>query len=749
MQRFKLIKVFGFLLMTLVSVVGFTANASAQPCDSVCDGAADGTSCFCADVSPAAGGQCRSGTCHARGIYVLETASIGGLPPLLGMFGCTDSYRQCTQPCADIDGGDCNNHTGFIQTEDAKTSGSASHDLTPEARAVAACAEFVAGGWSPWKLLDCVLKGVGTVYRWRGDWGAAQSCPDFAPTTDPGSKTVAVLTHGHPSYEKVRTHSCKYCRCQVDCTEQISNIYWTTGVNGVHLFDKRGVQTISIPSLDIGGLPSTSCESRLARPGGPFTGVDYTTRLENIYESTCQSYCQSSALNACQGLVSPTSVPDGAAWGWCSNSQVSAAKENFKGSPQPSTHTKCLTEPEIPNGPDDDSAEWKWGCGFDGDPWNYSIDGAVYDCEQPSGSHVGWQCSDENVTELDDGRADTTSENLAQGTDEKECLGYRCDGSEQCEDGSACGDCATACSCLEVCDDGFDNDRNGDTDCDDAACSANCGCTDPNADNHDDTKLYDDGSCTYPESDCGDGDDNDGDGDTDCDDSDCSADPACMEMGQCDDGVDNDGDGDIDCDDSDCAGEPECMEMGQCDDGVDNDGDGDIDCDDSDCSTDLNCSESGQCDDGIDNDGDGRIDCADDDCSEEPTCMEMGQCDDGIDNDGDGAIDCDDGDCVGDPACMNMGTPDAEPPVDTGPGPDPDAGVPDAEPPVDTGMPDAGTPCVFGDYRCALERSNTAMDRCAPIGGILGWVPIGYDCSSFPGNVCQDNGSSPFGAYCM
>ena len=61
---------------------------------------------------------------------------------------------------------------------------------------------------------------------------------------------------------------------------------------------------------------------------------------------------------------------------------------------------------------------------------------------------------------------------------------------------------------------------------------------------------------------CDDGLDNDGDGDIDCDDSDCSGDPACMEMGHCDDGLDNDGDGDTDCDDSDCAGDPACMDMG-------------------------------------------------------------------------------------------------------------------------------------------------------------------------------------------
>jgi YVTN family beta-propeller protein len=60
---------------------------------------------------------------------------------------------------------------------------------------------------------------------------------------------------------------------------------------------------------------------------------------------------------------------------------------------------------------------------------------------------------------------------------------------------------------------------------------------------------------------CDDGVDNDGDGDVDCADSDCAGDPACPEPEICDDGVDNDGDGDVDCDDSDCDGDPACEEV--------------------------------------------------------------------------------------------------------------------------------------------------------------------------------------------
>ncbi|MEQ1564501.1 MAG: M4 family metallopeptidase [Myxococcota bacterium] len=68
------------------------------------------------------------------------------------------------------------------------------------------------------------------------------------------------------------------------------------------------------------------------------------------------------------------------------------------------------------------------------------------------------------------------------------------------------------------------------------------------------------GAFVPPESEvCDDGIDNDGDGDADCFDSECAADPACeTSVEVCDDGVDNDGDGDADCFDAECAGEPSC-----------------------------------------------------------------------------------------------------------------------------------------------------------------------------------------------
>ena len=107
---------------------------------------------------------------------------------------------------------------------------------------------------------------------------------------------------------------------------------------------------------------------------------------------------------------------------------------------------------------------------------------------------------------------------------------------------------------------------------------------------------------------CDDGIDNDKDKLVDCADLDCIGDPSCREI--CDDGLDNDEDGRVDCEDSDCDGDSACVEI--CNDGIDNDGDGLIDCEDGDCISSGLCTED--CNDGIDNDGDGLIDCADDEC---------------------------------------------------------------------------------------------------------------------------------------
>ena len=93
-----------------------------------------------------------------------------------------------------------------------------------------------------------------------------------------------------------------------------------------------------------------------------------------------------------------------------------------------------------------------------------------------------------------------------------------------------------------------------------------------------------------PPEDCGNGWDDDADGDTDCDDTDCAGTAGCDAAPAeiCDNGVDDDGDGATDCVDTDC---PACNEI--CDNGVDDDRDGLVDCDDSDCDRHNNCLPAG------------------------------------------------------------------------------------------------------------------------------------------------------------
>jgi len=173
------------------------------------------------------------------------------------------------------------------------------------------------------------------------------------------------------------------------------------------------------------------------------------------------------------------------------------------------------------------------------------------------------------------------------------------------------------------CDDGIDDDGDGDIDCEDSDCGQE--------------------ECCNIECDCFDGIDNDGDGDVDCSDIDCGQNPCCSLECDCTDGIDNDGDGLTDCNDCDCASEGVCHAVKECDcfDSIDNDGDGNIDGADTDCQE--------ICDDGIDNNGDGLVDCNDIFwCDNHPCCnTPFTECDctDGIDNDGDGNADCDDFDC--------------------------------------------------------------------------------------------------------
>ena len=131
---------------------------------------------------------------------------------------------------------------------------------------------------------------------------------------------------------------------------------------------------------------------------------------------------------------------------------------------------------------------------------------------------------------------------------------------------------------------------------------------------------------TEPETECNDGVDNDGDGDVDFpDDQGCTnAEDDTEGAAECNDGVDNDGDGDVDFpDDQGCTNAEDDTEGDvECNDGVDNDGDGDIDFpNDAGCTSAEDTTENtenAECSDGVDNDGDGDIDFpADDGCSSE------------------------------------------------------------------------------------------------------------------------------------
>ncbi|MFC1647622.1 hypothetical protein ACFL10_01350 [Patescibacteria group bacterium] len=95
---------------------------------------------------------------------------------------------------------------------------------------------------------------------------------------------------------------------------------------------------------------------------------------------------------------------------------------------------------------------------------------------------------------------------------------------------------------------------------------------------------------------------------------------ACIKKEVCGDMLDNDGDGETDCTDSDCASHGYCNFPENCSDGLDNDGDGDIDCADANCATHIACNPVEVCTDGVDNDGDGFADCADADCSHLVVC---------------------------------------------------------------------------------------------------------------------------------
>jgi len=148
---------------------------------------------------------------------------------------------------------------------------------------------------------------------------------------------------------------------------------------------------------------------------------------------------------------------------------------------------------------------------------------------------------------------------------------------------------------------------------------------------------------------CNDGIDNDNDGNIDCADSDCANADNCIDT------VDEDGDGyadDVDCDDRDENVNPGATEV--CD-GVDNNCDGDVDVDAVDVVTYFADNDG----DGYGNDDNGTFtaceapegfvvsndDCNDGDANVNPGATEV--CDNSVDNDCDGDMGCNDADCDG------------------------------------------------------------------------------------------------------
>jgi len=216
-----------------------------------------------------------------------------------------------------------------------------------------------------------------------------------------------------------------------------------------------------------------------------------------------------------------------------------------------------------------------------------------------------------------------------------------------------------------ACNDGIDNDFDGDTDyTEDSGCTdktdysetADCG----DGIDNDDDGLTDDGSdpgCYSAADiseieDCSDGLDNDGDGFTDHPD-----DPGCrhalsdVEDPACNDNVDNDSDGDTDFgQDADCVAADDLSELPDCNDGLDNDEDGFTDyLEDFNCIHPNDQSEDPECSDRFDNDSDGLTDypMATPACQSLTDDIEAPQCDDGLDNDLDGLTDFG----GGDPGC--------------------------------------------------------------------------------------------------
>ncbi len=235
-----------------------------------------------------------------------------------------------------------------------------------------------------------------------------------------------------------------------------------------------------------------------------------------------------------------------------------------------------------------------------------------------------------------------------------DCDGVIDNGFDLKNDALNCGGCGQGCTALQTCSNGkcviqatncAVGEHCADPGCNLVSCGEGCVCK---------------GGKKSEEA-CNDGEDNDGDGQKDCADPDCNQQACgggCLCRGgakaevACDNGRDDDLDLKIDCADEDCVGVSgdagvTCRPDGgafesNCGDNFDNDGDGLADCLDSDCELKGCLPYSGfehyQC-------NVGRCDCHGIPSGVQETSQAL--CSDGIDNDCNGLTDCADGNCHG------------------------------------------------------------------------------------------------------
>ncbi|MFA6254988.1 MAG: hypothetical protein WC675_03040 [Patescibacteria group bacterium] len=230
---------------------------------------------------------------------------------------------------------------------------------------------------------------------------------------------------------------------------------------------------------------------------------------------------------------------------------------------------------------------------------------------------------DDNIDNDSDSRVDLADIGCTSLTDidESNCGDGVCEGSE------TSASCATDCGAVTACNNGLDDDSDGQIDY-----PADPGCSNSN-----------DNSELNSAIECDDGLDNDGDGQRDLADSGC-ADSIDTDESNCGDGACEGGETPLSCA-SDCGAATACNN------GLDDDSDGQTDFPaDPGCSSGSDTSELNpavQCDDGTDNDGDSQRDLADSGCTN-LTDNDESNCGDGA---CEGGETCDTASCPADCGC--------------------------------------------------------------------------------------------------